>query len=98
MMKIRITTDDFLKYLKQSYLNYLELIDTINEDNIAFKDEKIEQNEFLLKTLEKLRRNVIKDKSELTTICKNLCSLYYLIRSKSESLTKVQKTIINIKD
>ena len=75
-------TCDFLKYLEQSYMNYLELIDTINEVNIAFKDEKIKQSKLLLETLEKLHSNVTKDKTELTIICKNLCSLYCSIRSK----------------
>ena len=91
-------TYDFLEYLKRSYLNYLELIDTINEVNITFKDEKIKQNKFLLENLENFRNNVVKDKSKLTIICKNLCNLYSSIRSKSDSLSKVKRTIMNSKD
>ena len=90
------TTSDFLNYLKQSYLKYLELIDTIN---IALNDEEIKQHGLLLGAFKELQKNVIRDTNELTKICKNLCSLYHSeIGSRSDSLTNLQKTTINSKD
>ena|SRR3989440_2376421 len=84
---------DFLENLKKCFKYYLELIDAINDvESIVCELNKAENKLFLV-MLKRLSNNVTNDKNNLTNICRNFCNLCTQIKSNSNILDKVQKTI-----